>query len=335
MPFRIITFDGGTGTATYLRYLRALERDHPGFLARVDAFAGVSDGAVAALMLARYAPEARATEGLPAAIELADQLLHVMQPGLCGYARMLTGCKAALNVDTVHGLLAEAYGVDTTLRDLHAHVSAVAYRVRSPTGARLYDNYPGSPDLDLRLVDVAGRSGAFPALLPVEAGHVDGGMFAINPCAVALAHAASQQRDHQRTPDDVRMLSLGPNATDLGGRCVQAAFARDRTNWGWLPWFLHPTDPVLFFQMLFNADDGAASTMCRHLLGPSFLRVNVPGAHGVISGVAALMLRQASRVVQKAEQTAEAWRADPEDPRFHPPYAPTSAWVEKMWMGDG
>ena len=119
---------------------------------------------------------------------------------------------------------------------------------------------------------------------------------------------------------------------DLGGRLVQGAFARDRTHWGWLPWFLHPMDPILFCQMLFNADDGAASTMCRHILGPNFLRLNVPGAQGVITGVAALMLRQADRIVQKAEQTADAWRADPEDPRFHPPYRPTSAWVAKMWM---
>jgi hypothetical protein len=46
--YRILSFDGGPNTLSYLGCLLALEEQVPGFLARTDLFAGTSDGAFAA-----------------------------------------------------------------------------------------------------------------------------------------------------------------------------------------------------------------------------------------------------------------------------------------------
>lgn len=50
--YRILSFDGGPNTLTYLRCLRALELRQPGLVDRTDLFAGTSDGAFAAAYFA-------------------------------------------------------------------------------------------------------------------------------------------------------------------------------------------------------------------------------------------------------------------------------------------
>lgn len=49
---RILDFDGGPNTLTYLRCLRELELRQPGLVDRADLFAGISDGALAAAYFA-------------------------------------------------------------------------------------------------------------------------------------------------------------------------------------------------------------------------------------------------------------------------------------------
>ena len=174
--FRIISFDGGPSTLTYLRCLRALELRQPGFVDRTDLFAGTSDGAFAAAyfaskseigvaeidaciaMIERILREAIAPNQLEAAQERAATLADRLSPRLgvnvrkldkplramsswAGAARMASGLTTWTGQHQIEAILRETFDPDgrLTLGDLPRDVVIVSYSV----GARTRDALDG------------------------------------------------------------------------------------------------------------------------------------------------------------------------------------------------
>lgn len=331
-PYRILSFDGGVAACVYLRALREIERRKP-FIKTTAAFAGTSDGAVAALYLSRWLDKLSGEEALSQAINLADSMLQALQPSLLGYLRLVSGCWAMTRGDDIRALFEQSqyFGVDTKLKDLSRDVNIVSYEVTHPARIRVLHNYGVSADGETTLVDAAFSSGSFPVILPVFKGRVDGGLMANNPASIAVAQAATPAGHWAQPLSAMRCWSLGFGGQMLGGDCVQSAWAKRTADWGYLPWFLYPTDLLLFAQALFNSSDGASSYQCRQLLGSKrFLRLDLPGNNGVITGVVPIMLRQAKLVIRRAELTVDAWVRGATN--INPTFNRTLDWVEKEWL---
>jgi hypothetical protein len=332
MPHRILSLDGGVGDLFYLRCLREIELARPGFIARADGCAGVSDGANAAMLLARTPAEKRDVRTIEAAIRMTDEILTSMQPGVCGWLRLLSLVRALKNGKEQIEIFNQYVGATTRLRDLPGKVTLLSYRVRDDAGITVFQNY-GPESLGNQLCsEVMMQGGAFPAILPVTEGHVDGGLFGNNPSAIAVSQAVDTGKSWAIPMDSITLLSCGFDTEQIGGRCVQAAWQKPSTDWGLLQWFLYPLDPLLFCQALFNSGDYGASFQCQHLLGGRFQRLSVPSFMGVIGGITQLMLGRAKQLIEKAEQQVCYWRDHPGETSIKPCFADMLAWVDAQWM---
>lgn len=225
--YQILAMDGGPSTPNYLRWLREIERERPGFLASVDMFTGTSDGAWAALYLASRPRNERGDHAIAACIDFNQRVVKTLTPGLRGIARLMAERQSAVDNDAVMQFLTDSYGKGSTgkpitLQELHSDVAIIAFRIRATTlapSARVYHNlgrytfgnvelqgtYANSSDaqsiapdastldadastnLHQEAAEVALRSGSFPVMMPIRAGYIDGGMFANNPSMAAVA----------------------------------------------------------------------------------------------------------------------------------------------------
>ncbi|MEY3013719.1 MAG: hypothetical protein RIT45_2454, partial [Pseudomonadota bacterium] len=89
--YRILSFDGGPSTVDYLRQLRVIEHNRPGFLDRVDFFAGTSDGAWSALFLASRPAGTSGIDALDLAIAFNRRVVGSLELGIFGLWRLATG----------------------------------------------------------------------------------------------------------------------------------------------------------------------------------------------------------------------------------------------------
>jgi hypothetical protein len=225
--YQILAMDGGPSTPNYLRWLREIERERPGFLASVDMFTGTSDGAWAALYLASRPRNERGDHAIAACIDFNQRVVKTLTPGLLGIARLMGGRQCAVDNGAVLQFLTDSYGHGSkgkpiTLQELHADVAIIAFRIRATTlapSARVYHNLgrytfgdsqlegtyvnsddaqsiaPDASTLDANAgtnlhqdaAEVALRSGSFPVMMPIRSGYIDGGMFANNPSMAAVA----------------------------------------------------------------------------------------------------------------------------------------------------
>ena len=219
-PFVILSMDGG-GCRGYMS-IRLLERvceEAPGFLDRVDLFAGTSTGSILAAFLAGGASPGEAAS-------YYEQYV----PAIFGRPRNLV--RRAWDAKFSNRPLKDAlrtYFGDATVAQLPKHFLAPALRVdgeaSSTTSAEVwrlsqsreggwrpavFSNLPAvrgaRPDVELKISDALLRSSAAPTILPLYQNYGDGGIWANNPTMLAVAKAKLHLG---LDPSDVRVLSVG------------------------------------------------------------------------------------------------------------------------------
>ncbi len=273
-PYFILSLDGGgiRGLLTAV-LLEQLETSVPGFLQKVDLFAGTSTGAILALGLAYglTPTEARQLYEERGDYIFADSYLDdILDVGFARGARYSNNhLKLALQ---------EIFG-DQTLGDLPEKVLISSFDLEndSPNSKnphmwkpKFFHNY-GSDELDMNepIVDVALRSAAAPTYFPVYQGYVDGGIVANNPSMCALAQAKAEGEKL----DEMVLLSIG---TGLNLRHLPQQDA----DWGWMQWVFQlrprqdpPYESPLIDAML-EGSVGLADYQCRQLLGGRYHRLD-------------------------------------------------------------
>ena len=266
MPhYNVLSMDGGgiRGILT-ARIFERIDEVLPGFLERVDLFAGTSTGGLLALGLAsgKTPKEMRELYQKFADRVFADSLLDNLKD-----VGNLVG--AEYSAEPLKEILAE-YFPGKTLADLPKKVLISTFKLdnegKRPDGVRVwkmkfFHNYPGADsDGDQLVVDVGVRTSVAPAYFPVYQGYIDGGVSASNPAMCALAQALDKVAGRQNVRD-VAMLSMG---TGYNRHYLPVQNA----DWGLVQWAPH------LINIMLEGDQDVVDFQCRQVLDDHYLRVN-------------------------------------------------------------
>ena len=264
--FNILSLDGG-GIRGLLscRLLERLDRLSPGYLDKVNLFAGTSTGGILALGLAA---------GLTPA-EIGDLY---QKDGVKIFAKNLWDKVGDIDrlyyPDYKNFALEEAlkrrFG-DMRLGDLKKRVLISSFRLDSGKVTKMgvrswkpkfFQNFEDDPsDCDEKVVDVAMRTSAAPTYFPVYQGFTDGGVVANNPSMCAVAQALDKKTGKQEL-ENITVLSIG---TGVLPKYVESA----NENWGYLQWAPH------LITILIDGVAGVADYQCKQVLGPRYMRLDV------------------------------------------------------------
>lgn len=350
--YRILSMDGGPSGPTYARCLREVERRRPGFLSTVDMFTGTSDGATFALSFARQPKGGRSIDTILDAIAFNDRLFDAMTPTNLGRLRMVGGLWSADRYERLEPAFEEHYAGHRKLSDLPGKVAIVSFRVKQPWGPKVYNNFGDDRDNAARTVDVVAQSGAFPVIIPLRQGFVDGGIYANHPgmCAIAQVLRERQEGDLRgvvRSAEDMTMLSLGGDVSRIGGDIDQRNFDKKLLEWGWMQWALHPKSLLLLADLMVNAGQRGTSYHCQQVLGGGsvalpgepwpeasthYMRVAIPSV-GLVRGMTDLILGRSAQTLSLAETAAMQWASGEQRRELRPTLEQTLYWIDNYWMG--
>ncbi len=264
-PYHSLAIDGGgiRGLLTTI-LLERLEAAVPGFLAKIDLFAGTSTGGILALGLAAGVTptQARSLYEVQGPEVFANTVLDNVRD--LGHA-----IGAQYSNANLKQVLGDFFGAKT-LGDLPHKVLISSFDLDNgadnPAALRtwkpkFFHNFPGpGTDSAALVVDVALRTSAAPSFFPTYQGYTDGGVAAGNPSMAALAQALEPTTGGQALAD-VSLLSLGT------GRNNQFLAVQD-ADWGWVQWAPHIIDIML------GGNAGVADYECRQVLGPRYHRLD-------------------------------------------------------------
>jgi predicted acylesterase/phospholipase RssA len=91
-PRKILAFDGGPSALVYIRVIQKMEEQFPGFLDKVDLFAGTSFGGLLSLKLAvLLADNVPAARAIQETIDFADDFVDLFKMTPTGLLRMASG----------------------------------------------------------------------------------------------------------------------------------------------------------------------------------------------------------------------------------------------------
>lgn len=350
--YRILSMDGGPSGPTYARCLREVERRRPGFLKTVDLFTGTSDGATFALSFARQAKGERDLHTILDAIAFNDALFEAMTPTKLGLARMIGGLWSADRYERLEPAFEGHYGRFPTLSTLPGKVAIVSFRVKQPWGPKIYNNFGDDSDNDVSTVDVVAQSGAFPVIIPLRQGYVDGGIFANHPGMCAIAQVLRERREGDlrgvvEGPEDMTMLSLGGDVSRIGGQIPPRTFNKKLLEWGWMQWALHPKSLLLLADLMVNAGQRGTSFQCQQVLGggevtlpgrkwreasTNYMRVAIPSV-GLVRGISELILGRTASTLSAAEAAASEWARGDNTRELRPTLEQALYWVDNYWVG--
>ena len=263
--YPILSMDGGgiRGIMTAI-ILQRLEKQYPGFLSKIQLFAGTSTGGLLALGLAcgMSPAEMRVLYQEFGDIVFTDSALDDFRD-----LGRLVGADYSLG--PLKLVLTKQFG-DRYLDSIPKKVLISSFDLdnedpsqnKRSWKAKFFHNYPGSDsDGDQKIVDVALRTANAPTYFPVYQGYVDGGVVANNPSVCALAQALNPETGGQKLQDLV-MISIG---TGLYPRYV----ASQDGDWGLAQWAPH------LIYLVMEGGTNLADYQCRQLLGRRYLRLNV------------------------------------------------------------
>lgn len=262
MTFRILSCDGGGVRGIFSsRVVARLREMVPGFLDKVDLFAGTSTGSLLAAGLAAGMMPAELTQIYRDRSHLLFDRTLIQE-----LENPLEGWRAKFGSAGRRQVLGEVFG-DRRLGELERSVVIVAYQLDSGPGTnprtmapRVFHNFEG-PDRDLRVADALLRSSAGPIYFPTYQGFVDGGVVANNPSMVAVAHALDPSIAN-RLFRDLRLLSIGTgmNPIYIEGQDL---------DWGWARWGMKLAD------MIMDGGEELVDHQCKHLLRERYQRIDV------------------------------------------------------------
>lgn len=263
--FRILSLDGGGIKGLIMAIiLERLESAVPGFLAKIDLFAGTSTGGLLALGLAsgKTPTEARKLYEGKGQEVFKDSLLDDVRD-----LGSLIG--ADYDTEPLKEALSDEFG-PVRLSELPKRVLVSAFDLDAPLygnpsirswKAKFFHNFPG-PDSDgeRSVVDVGLFTSAAPTYFPIYQGFIDGGVVACNPSVCALAQALHQPTGGQAL-EDIVLLSLG---TGRNPRYIDSVDG----DWGLIQWA-----PQLVHLVMEGSTD-LADYQCRQILRERYLRLN-------------------------------------------------------------
>jgi uncharacterized protein len=264
-PYRILSLDGGgiRGILT-ATLLERLEQARPGFMEKVDLFAGTSTGGILALGFAAGMTPSQARNLYLTCGE------KVFSETLIDEIRDLGSLIGAdYEIGPLKSVLEKQFGW-MTLGDLQKKVLVATFQLDNgatdPASrawkAKFFHNYPGADsDAEQRVVDVAVRTSAAPTYFPIYQGYVDGGVVATNPGMCALAQALHPEGGMQKL-EDIVLLSLGT------GRNPNYLALKD-ADWGLVQWAPH------LVSLMLEGSAGLADYQCKQVLGSCYLREDV------------------------------------------------------------
>jgi patatin-like phospholipase/acyl hydrolase len=237
---------------------------HPGFLSKVDLFAGTSTGGILALGLAAgLTPKeiGRLYEESGTKV-FADSIWD----DICDLSK-LTG--ADYSNKPLNQAILELMG-EITLGDLQKRVLISSFELdnepQKPGALRtwkpkFFHNFPGEDsDADQKVVDVALRTSAAPTFFPIYQGYIDGGVVANNPSMCALAQALHPETGGQRL-SQVTLLSIG---TGISSKFLP----QQNADWGLAQWAPYS------ISLMIEGNIGLADYQCKQVLGKRYLRVD-------------------------------------------------------------
>lgn len=263
--FRILSLDGG-GIRGLLscKLLERLEEDSPGYLEKVDLFAGTSTGGILAL-------------GLAAGLKPAKMAEIYEKDGAAIFSRGFWDSIGDIDRiwysdydnKALKNKLEEIFG-DLRLGDLKKRVLISTFHMDSGKVSKMgvrswkpkfFQNYgDDEQDCSQRVVDVALHTSAAPTFFPLHQGFADGGLVANNPSMCALAQALDKKTFRQ-VLHNITLLSVG---TGVLPKWVEGF----DENWGFKQWAPH------LISIMMDGVSGVADYQCRQLLGPRYLRLN-------------------------------------------------------------
>jgi patatin-like phospholipase/acyl hydrolase len=264
-PYRILSLDGGgiKGVLTAV-LLKRIEAAIPGFLGKIDLFAGTSTGGILALGLAfGLTPEQCGELYEAKGSKVFERALPVLHPWLF-YSKF--------GNDNLKWELTNQFA-DKRLSDLlPRRVLVCSFDLdNEPPPAdmprtwkpKFFHNFPEDPKSDgnEKIVDVALRTSAAPTFFPVYQGFVDGGVVANNPSMCAVAQALHPSIGKQKL-EDIALLSIG---TGWNAKRLEAV----DTSWGLLPWAR-----AGIVELLIEGTVDVANYQCRQILGGQYFRLN-------------------------------------------------------------
>lgn len=307
MAYCILSCDGG-GIRGLLPALliQKLSSDIPSFLGNVGLFAGTSAGGLVSLGLASAVPIGNIVT------LFQNNGAEIFSPFACGSASVDTGalrgtleaCVTAAGGESWFDWVVEHFEAiltsilfvkynntglrkllnglltNTALNQLPNRVMVTTFQLDNPAQGNwtpiTITNFPDDPAAITNPVDAALSTSAAPTYFPPYPhpafGYcIDGGVYANNPGSMAIATAVKSGI----ALSDIVMLSIGTGANPENVQLVPPA-----TNYGPLMWMLPiplnatPASPIL--SILMDGVSSADTFICQQLLGPRFLRLQVP-----------------------------------------------------------
>ncbi|TNE47583.1 MAG: hypothetical protein EP343_18670 [Deltaproteobacteria bacterium] len=302
-------------------YVQAWGRDTNQQLSLIDnvtMIAGTSAGSFVGCYLAYERARIKdPLRRLKQCIDYTDNLFETLRPTPCEILKFLSGFVPVHSGRTLKQSLEDQYG-DTKISDISdVQLCVTGLQVKEPMEWRIYSNiapvfrsrpmahntalsedettFPshssGSSTFDgpsnsmkLSMVDLMLRSSAFPMMLPIHKGSLDGGMFANNPSMDALT-LIIQKRMGQKLKDnprvlpvneglrDVHLLSLGGQSQAFGSWFTRQLLKLPKLPWGWCKWMLNPFQPAALLDTSIVANVLATNAMAQSLLDDQFMRV--------------------------------------------------------------
>ncbi|AQS57659.1 patatin-like phospholipase family protein [Desulforamulus ferrireducens] len=260
--YRIITFDGGgIRGALSANLLKRLNDLYPGLVKSTAFFAGTSTGAFIALGLAYgLSPDdlVQLYSEQNAKFIFKDKHVEVFRP--------------KYDNDRLRGTLSAVFPDDLQLGDLQRRVLVPSFQITGDKDGKwqpvFYHNFPDSPFLKEKVIDVALASSAAPVYFPSYHNHIDGGVIANNPSTAAIAHTMDVRFANQMIAN-ICLLSLGTGFSPL-------QITADTTQWGAFEWALHPTPPFPLLSVLMDGGSEADVYYSKQLLKNQYHRLNPP-----------------------------------------------------------
>ncbi len=264
---RIVSLDGGgiKGIMT-ARILERLEAASPGWLAKVDLFAGTSTGGILALALAAGMTPAQCVE------LYRDNGAVIFSSRGAGDA-VLGGAdeyfRANYGQDGIRATLERVFD-GKLLKELQRGVLIPAFDIRRWC-PKFFDR---DHDGDRRVVDVALATSSAPTFFPAHGWadgkdvscFADGGLFANNPADSAIAYARSK-----RVPlPSTSMLSFGTGAS-APPMPSEMGVGQTSLDWGYRQWLVH--DPHYLLTALFDGSVSASHYRAKQQLDSRYHRV--------------------------------------------------------------
>jgi patatin-like phospholipase/acyl hydrolase len=260
--YRILSLDGGgiRGVLT-AAILARLEANFPGFLSRVDLFAGTSTGGLIALALAhgvklqtiRDLYEKKGSKVF--ADSWLDDVLDLGQIVGAQYGNKY-----------LEQELKRILG-KTTLAELKKRVLITAFDLDNEAPSerswkpKLFHNFPGEDsDGALPAYRVGLYTSAAPTYFPSVDGFVDGGVYANNPSMCALAQTQDSRFGATSKLSDVLLLSIGTgnSLTYIQGQ---------RLDWGYAQW----AKPLV--TLILDGVNRIADYQCQMILAERYYRI--------------------------------------------------------------